>query len=123
MEALYSVLRHLNISLVGDKWGRVHDRVIWTIKQYFVLRKPPTSANTHLSQVVSDSVTPWTAAHQASLSLNVYLSFPKFMFIALVMPSKHLILCCPLLLLPSIFPSMRVFSNDKCKCMFIAAFI
>ena len=49
MEALYNVLRHLNISLAGNKWGRVHDHVIWTIKQYFVLRKPPTSTNAHLS--------------------------------------------------------------------------
>ena len=70
---------------------------------------------------VQPFVTPWTAAHQASLSLNVYWSFPEFMFIASVMPSKHLILCCPLLLLPSIFPSIRVFSYDTCKCMFIAS--
>ena len=56
---------------------------------------------------------PWTAAHQASLSFTVSWSFLKFMSIELVMPSNHLILCRPLLLLPSIFPSIRAFSNDS----------
>ena len=56
--------------------------------------------------------TPWTAACQASLSINS-LSPPKPMSIVSVMPSNHLILCCPLLLLPSIFPSIRVFSNES----------
>ena len=59
--------------------------------------------------VVSDSATPWTAARQASLSITNSQSLPKFMCIELVMPSNHLILCSPLLLLPSIFPSIRVF--------------
>ena len=57
-------------------------------------------------------VTSWTAARQASLSLTISQSLPKFMSIALVMPSSYLILWCPLLLLPSIFPSIRVFSNE-----------
>ena len=57
--------------------------------------------------------TPWTAAHQASLSLTISQSLPKFMSIELVMPSNHLILCHPFLLLPSIFPSIRVFSNES----------
>ena len=57
--------------------------------------------------------TPWTAAHQASLSLNNSQSLLKLMSIGSVMPSHHLILCCPLLLLPSIFPSIRVFSNES----------
>ena len=63
--------------------------------------------------VVSNSVTPWAAACQASLSLTISQSLPKFMFIALVMPSSHLILWWPLLLLPSIFPSLRDFSNES----------
>ena len=58
------------------------------------------------------SVTPWTAAHQASLSLTISCSLLKLMSIESVMPSNHLILCRPLLLLPSIFPSIRVFSNE-----------
>ena len=55
---------------------------------------------------------PWTAAGQASLSLTISRSLSKFMFIALVMPSNHLILCL-LLFLPSIFPSIRVFSTES----------
>ena len=57
-------------------------------------------------------VTPWTVAHQASLSINSQ-SLPKPMFIKSVMPSCHFILCHPLLLLPSVFPSIRVFSNES----------
>ena len=57
--------------------------------------------------------TSWTTAHQASLSITNCQSLPKPMSIELVMPSNHLILCCPLLLLPSIFPSIRVFSNES----------
>ena len=56
---------------------------------------------------------PWTAACQASLPLTISRSFLKLMSIELVMPSAHLILCCPLLLLPSIFPSIRVFFNES----------
>ena len=57
--------------------------------------------------------TPWTAAHQASLSITNSWSFLKFMSIESVMPSNHLILCHPLLRLPSLFPSIRVFSNES----------
>ena len=57
--------------------------------------------------------TPWTTAHQASLSITNCSSLLKLMTIESVMPSNHLILCCPLLLLPSIFPSIRVFSNES----------
>ena len=57
--------------------------------------------------------TPWTAAHQASLSITNSRSLLKYTSIKSVMPSNHLILCHPLLLLPSIFPSIRVFSNES----------
>ena len=57
--------------------------------------------------------TPWTAAYQASLSFTISSSLLKFMSIESVMPSNHLILCRPLLLPPSIFPSIRVFSNES----------
>ena len=63
--------------------------------------------------VVSNSVTPWAAAHQASLSITNSQSLLKLRSIELMMPSNHLILCHPLLLLPSILPSIRVFSNES----------
>ena len=59
------------------------------------------------------SVTPWTAAHQASLSFTISQSLLKLTSIQSVMPSSHLTLCRPLLLLPSVFPSIRVFSNES----------
>ena len=62
-------------------------------------------------------LTPWTAAHQASLSVTNSWSLLKLMSIELVMPSNHLILCHPLLLLPSIFPSIRVFTNESVLCI------
>ena len=58
-------------------------------------------------------VTPWTAAHQTSLSITNSQSLLKLVSIELVMPSNHLILCHPLLLPPSIFPNIRVFSNES----------
>ena len=60
---------------------------------------------------------PWTAARQASLSFTISRSLLKLLPIESVMPSNHLILCCPLLLLPSIFPSIRVFSNESLRHM------
>ena len=73
---------------------------------------------THLRSVQSLSrvlffATPWTTACQASLSITNFWSPPKPMCIESVMPSNHLILCHPLLLLPSIFPSIRIFSNES----------
>ena len=62
---------------------------------------------------MSNSATPWTAARQASLSITNSRSLLRLMSIESVMPSNHLILFCPLLFLPSIFPSIRVFSNKS----------
>ena len=62
-------------------------------------------------------VTPWTAACQASLSITSSQSLLKLMSIESVMPSKHLILCCPLLFPPSIFPSIKAFSNESVLCI------
>ena len=62
-------------------------------------------------------VTPWTAAHQASLSITNSRSLLKLMSIESVMPSNHLILCHSLLLPPSVFPSIRVFSNESDLCI------
>ena len=81
-------------------------------------RKEPPSENSRdlfffqsLSHVCLFA-TPWTATHQASLSFTISWSLLKFMSIESVMPSNYLVLCCPLLLLPSIFPSIRVFSDE-----------
>ena len=62
-------------------------------------------------------VTPWTSAHQSSLSITVSQSLLKFMFIESVMLSNNLILCLPLLLLLSIFPSIRVLTNEMALCI------
>ena len=82
---------------------------------------PPNSVNVNLQQnslqfsgsMVSDSATPWTAARQASLSITNSRSLPKLTSIESVMPSNHLILYRPLLLPPSIYPSIRVSSKES----------
>ena len=80
------------------------------------------NANLRISSVQSLSCvqlfgTPWTTARQASLFITNSRSLPKLMSIESLMPSNHLILCCPLLLLPSIFPNIRVFSNESGLCI------
>ena len=62
---------------------------------------------------MSDSATPWTATHQASLFITISQSLLKFISFKLVVSSNHLVLCHPFLLLPSIFPTNRVFSNES----------
>ena len=86
------------------------------------LREKSTPTTVQFSSVQSLScvwlfVTPWTTAHQASLSITNSKSLLKLTSIELVMPSNHLILCHPLLLLPSIFPSIRVCSNESVLCI------
>ena len=83
-----------------------------------ILTNLDISLNTDFSSVQSLYcvwlfVTAWTAVRQASLSITNSRRLPKLITIELVMPSNHLIFCCPLLLLPSIFPSIRVFSNES----------
>jgi len=73
----------------------------------------PLVPSVQLLSAVRLFATPWTATHQASLSITNSQSLLKLMSIKSVMPSNHLILCHPLLLLPSIFPSIRVFSNES----------
>ena len=70
-----------------------------------------------IRQVVSDSLTPWIIAHQASLSFTISQILLKLMSIELVMPSNHLILCHPLFLLSSTFPSVRVFASELTLCI------
>ena len=80
------------------------------------LRNSPISSVQLLSRVPRFA-TPWTTAHQASLSITNSRSLLKLMSIASVMPSNQIILCRPLLLLPSIFPSIKVFSNESALCI------
>ena len=79
----------------------------WKLVVFFNLSSVPSLSHVWLF------ATPWTAACQASLSITNTQSLLKLMSIESVIPSKHLILCCPLLLLPSVFPSIRVFSNES----------
>ena len=88
------------MQLCNSTWGSVSD--LLTRKLFAVVQS--------LSRVQLFA-TPWTAAHQAPLSSAVAQSLLKIMSIKLMMPSNHLILCHPLLLLPSVFPSIRIFSS------------
>ena len=79
-----------------------------------ILYEPTSYQSVQFSHsVVSDSAHPWTAARKASLSITNSRSLLKLMSIESVIPSNHLILCHPLLLLPSIFPCIRVFTNES----------
>ena len=82
-----------------------------------VLWLPLQFSSVQLLSCVCLFVTSWTAAHQASLSITNSWSLLKLMSIESVMPSNHLILCRPLLLPPSIFPIIRVFSNEPVLCI------
>ena len=96
--------------------------LLFLYQLYFYLYSPAVSFSTifcsvQLLSCVQLFVTPWTTAHQASLSITNTWSPPKPMSIESVMPSNHLILCHPFLLLLSIFPSIRVFSNESTLCI------
>ena len=97
----------------GSSWPKDQTHVSWVscLAGRFFTTVPPAVVQS-LSRVWLFA-TPWAAARQASLSFIISQSLLKLMFIESVMPSNHLILCHPLLLLPSIFPSIRVFSNDS----------
>ena len=92
----------------GSSWPRNRTRVSCIAGRRFTVQ---------LLSHVQIFATPWTAAHQAPLSFTVSWSLLKLMSIESVMPSNHLILCHPLLLLPSIFPSIRVFSSELALCI------
>ena len=104
--------RHpLNVSLLEIAW----DKIITNTLQLRAF-SPVRSIQFHSVQLLSHVrlfAIPWTSACQASLSITDSWSLLKFMSIKSVMPFNHLILCCPFLLLPSIFPSIRVFSNKS----------
>ena len=88
-------------------WNMASETEKRSLRFYFIF------SSVQLLSCVRLFATPWTAAHQASLSITNSWSLPKPMSIESVMPSNHLILCHPLFLLPSIFPSIRVFSNES----------
>ena len=116
---LTSKILLLNASLYA--WRKVRPNHTWTSEfaaKKGLLQDHARGWVTQLSSVQSLSriqlfATPWTAAGQASLSITFSMSLLKLMFIESVMPPSHLILCCPLLLLPPIPPSIRVFSNES----------
>ena len=108
-------------SLAGySSWGHRELDRIWQLKQQqwlvMLIILPCVYLLLYSHRVVSDSLTPWTASCQASLSFTISQSLLKLMFIEPVMPSNHLILCHPVLL-PLIFPSIRVFSNESDVCI------
>ena len=92
-------------------WGKGHPPLLW--QRAAQLPSIPILSSVHLLSRVRLLVSPWTAACQASLSITNSQSLLKLMSIKLVMPCNHLILCHPLFLPPSIFPSIRVFSNES----------
>ena len=87
--------------------------ILFKIAMCSFLILPILFSSVHLLSCVQLFETPWTASHQASLSITNSWSPPKLMSITSVMPSNHLILCRPLLLPPSIFLSIKVFSNES----------
>ena len=89
------------------------DRGTWQVTVYGDAKSWTEFSSTQLISHVQLFVNPWTTARQASPSITSSLSLLKLISIGLVMPSNHLILCCPLLLLPPIPPSIRVFSNES----------
>ena len=126
--------QHLVVSVEKGRWNTTMKPMFtesplsprhcsWNVSYFSYLPVKLEALRVHLfSSVQSLSrvqlfATPWTAAHQAFLSITNFWSLPKLMSIELVMPSNHLILCRPLLLPPSIFPSIRVFSNESALCI------
>ena len=91
----------------------MQDRRKTYILFFYISNHPSRISSVELFSYVRLFATTWTAACQASLSIANSQSLLKLMFIKLVMPSNHLILCCPLILPPSIFPSINVFSNES----------
>ena len=112
----------LKDSRIGRTWAIPWKRGTWTFEivsgfsnliLFVIAAGVLQFSSVQLLSSVRLFVTPWIAARQASLSITNFWSSPKLMSIESVMPSSHLILCCPLLLLPPIPPSFRVFSNES----------
>ena len=101
----------LDPKLPASPCGQVAKGVPWTYETGLVDSLEEVVV-VHMLSCVQLFETPWTATHQASLSFIISLSMFKLMSIESVMPSNHLVLCCSLLLLPSIFPSISIFSEE-----------
>ena len=103
----------MSISSSMYHWIRIQANILG-LKRCMTVPDTGTFLTVQFSRsVLSDSATPWTTAHQAFQSITNSWSLPKLMSIESVMPFNHLLLCHPLLVLPSIFPSIRLFSNES----------
>ena len=100
-----------------EKYGKQRRKEVWEEQEKRDTNQSPDSQFSSVAQSFRLFATPWTAARQASLSIINSWSLLKLMFIESVMPSNHLILCHPLLVSPSIFPNIRVFSNESALCI------
>ena len=115
---LLSICKAFNLAIViqtVQNWHRNRHIDQWNRREGTYIN-PHKFSSVQLLGCVWLFATPWTTASQASLSITSSRSLHKLMSIELVMPSNHLILCRPLLLLPSIFRSIRVFSNESALC-------
>ena len=106
LHTYHPILQPLSIEWLST-WNVASETEKRSLQFYFIF------SSVQLLSCVRLFMTPWTAAHQASVSITNSWSLPKPMSIESVMPSNHLILCHPLFLLPSIFPSIRVFLNES----------
>ena len=106
MTSLMTPEHHYCLGFKHNWYGSFFEKISFTISSFAL-------SSLHLFIHVRLFATPWTTTHQASQSINNSQSLLKLMSIESVMPSNHLILCHPLLLTPSIFPSIRVFSNES----------
>ena len=113
MESKYFVTTWSFVNIVVSRDLSVYlDRMLHR-KYNLAIRSPGSVQFSSVAQSCPTLCDPWTAAHQASLSITNSWSLLKLMSMELLIPSNHLILCHPLLLLPSIFPSIRVFSSES----------
>ena len=106
----------MSISSSMCYWNRIQANILG-LKSCMPVLDPGTFLTVQSLSRVRLFATPWTTARQASLSITNSWSLPKLMSIKSVMPFNHLILCRPLLLAPSIFPSIRLFSNESALCI------